>query len=81
MRKIDRLVEVAEQDPVQLLRRGEVAAERLLDDDARALGAARLAELLDDRRRTARAGSRGSAPGAGRAPSSLRRAWNVAGSS
>ena len=31
-----RLVEGAEQDRVQRARRGEVAAERLLDDDARA---------------------------------------------
>ena len=29
-----RLVEGAEQDPVEFLRRGEVAAERLFDDDA-----------------------------------------------
>ena len=36
MRKIVGLVEGAEQDPVERLRRGEVAAERLLDDDARA---------------------------------------------
>ena len=48
MRKIVLLVEGAEQDPIERLRRGEVAPERLFDDDASALGAARLGELLHD---------------------------------
>ena len=48
MRKMSRSSNVREQDPVQLARRGEVAAERLLDDDAGALGAAGLRQLLDD---------------------------------
>ena len=43
-----RLVEGCQQDAIELPRRGEVPAERLFDDDAGALGAARLAELLHD---------------------------------
>ena len=54
MRKIDVLGEERVQRLVELLRRGEVAAERLLDDDARALGAARAAEPVDHRRERAR---------------------------
>src|SRR2546425_8771361 len=42
------LIEGAEQDPVELLRGGDVVAERFLDDDAGAVRAARLAELLHD---------------------------------
>src|SRR5262249_7073711 len=42
------LVEAAEQRAVQLLRRREVTAEGLLDDDARTGSAAGFAELLDD---------------------------------
>ena len=48
MRKIAVSSKVAEQDPVELLRRGQVSAERLFDDDAGALGAARLGELFHD---------------------------------
>ena len=43
------LDERAEQDPIQLARRGEVLAEGLLDDDAGAFRAARLRQLFDDR--------------------------------
>ena len=43
-----RLVESAQEDLVERLRRVEVVAERLLDDDPGARGAARLAELLHD---------------------------------
>jgi hypothetical protein len=43
-----RLVEGSEQDPVELPRGSDVVAERLLDDDASAVRAARLAELLHD---------------------------------
>jgi hypothetical protein len=42
------LVEGLQQDVVQRQCRIEVVAEGLLDDDARALGAARAGELLDD---------------------------------
>ena len=49
MRKMCVLVERAEQDPVQRARRLEIAAEGLLDDHARAVGAARGGELLHDR--------------------------------
>ena len=41
------LRELREEDPVQLLRRGEVRPERLLDDDAGVLREARRPELLD----------------------------------
>jgi hypothetical protein len=43
-----RLVETSEQDPVELPRRGEIVAERLLDDDAGAVPTAGIAELLHD---------------------------------
>ena len=43
-----RLVEGREQDPVELLCRAEVSAEGLFENDAGALGAARLGELLHD---------------------------------
>ncbi len=43
-----RFVEVAVENPVQLLRRSEIVAERLFDDDARARGASSLRQLLDD---------------------------------
>ena len=49
MRKMSRLDERAEQDPIQLARRGEVLAEGLLDDDAGAVRAARSRQLLHDR--------------------------------
>ena len=49
MRKIADSSKAASRIAVELLRRGEVAAERLFDDDAGAVGAARLAELLHDR--------------------------------
>src|SRR5271157_3399667 len=42
-----RFREGGEQDPVKLLRRGEVMAEWLLDDDPCALGAAGFHELFD----------------------------------
>ena len=48
MRKIALLVEGAEQNPVELLRRGEVVPEGLFDDDASAVGAARLGQLFHD---------------------------------
>ena len=74
------LDERAEQDPIQIARRGEVVPEGLLDDDAGALGAAGLGQLFHDAVRRAAEGSRGSAPGA-RAPASSRRsASKVAGS-
>ena len=38
------------RDPVELARRGQVASERLFDDDARLIGQAGGAEPLDDRR-------------------------------
>ena len=47
MRKIDDSGNAEREDPVQLPRRGEVGAERLLDDDAGILRAAGRAELLD----------------------------------
>ena len=75
------LDERAEQDPIQLARRGEVLAEWLLDDDAGALRAARSRQLLDDgseqrrrdrevvrgmcARRQARAGAPRTSPGPG----------------
>ena len=43
------LDERAEQDPIQLARRGEVLPEGLLDDDAGALRAARSRQLFHDR--------------------------------
>ncbi len=43
------LRERAEQDAIQIARRGQVVAERLLDDDARARGATGVRQLLDDR--------------------------------
>ena len=43
-----RLVEVAEQDAIEVLGRGEVPAERFFDDDAATPGAARLAQLFHD---------------------------------
>ena len=50
MRKMCCFVERAEQDLVERVRRCEVAAERLLDDDARACAVQpAVAELLDDR--------------------------------
>ena len=54
MRKIDFFGEDAVQHLVELARRGEVATERLLDDDPRVFGGACLRELLDDRREHAR---------------------------
>src|SRR6266436_361247 len=42
------LVEGAEQNPVEVLRRGEVPAEWLFDDNASAIVAARLRQLFDD---------------------------------
>ncbi len=45
-----RLVDERVQALVQLARRGEVVAERLLDDDASVLGEARVREPADDRR-------------------------------
>ena len=48
MRKMQRLGKGPQQNVVQFLRRGEVVAEWFLDDDACALGAARLRQLLDD---------------------------------
>ena len=47
-------VETAMQRFVQFDRRGQVAAERLLDDDAGAIGAAGIAELIGRRREQAR---------------------------
>src|SRR4029077_19249117 len=49
-----RLVEDAMERRVQGPGRGQVAAERLLQDDPRALRAPGLAETLDDRREEAR---------------------------
>ncbi len=50
------LVEGPEQDPVELLRRGDIMTKGFFDDDAGALGAAGLGQLLDhkleQRRRT-----------------------------
>ena len=48
MRKIG-FVEGRQQDTVQLLRRGQVAAERLFDDDAGARRRSPTCQLLDDR--------------------------------
>ena len=56
----------AEQRAVERLRGGEVAAERLFDDHASAVRAARLAAADRRRPRTAWAGWRDSTPGAGR---------------
>jgi hypothetical protein len=42
------LIEGAEQNPVEVLRRGEVPAKRLFDDNPSAVGAARLGQLFDD---------------------------------
>ncbi len=66
MRKMCVLVEGAEQDPVQRARRGEVAPERLFDDDARARACSRPARAAPRPSRTAPAESRGSAPDAAR---------------
>ena len=41
MRKIDVSGNTDVRDAIELARRGEVAAERLFDDDARVVGAAR----------------------------------------
>ena len=50
MRKIAVLRKHRPRDAVELARGGQVAAERLLDDDARVVRQARRAEPLDDRR-------------------------------
>src|SRR5258705_9255887 len=42
------LVESAEQDPVEFLRRGTVVTERFFNDDASAFGAVRLGQLFDN---------------------------------
>ena len=49
MRKIDVFRKDRPRDAIELPRRGQVAAERLLDDDARVLGQTRGAEPLDHR--------------------------------
>src|SRR5258706_7015938 len=41
-------VERAEQDPVEFLRRDTVVTERFFNDDASAVGAARLGQLFDN---------------------------------
>src|SRR5690606_29687339 len=48
------LGERAVQRLVELARRREIAAERLLDDHARAVGAARVAQMIGDGREQAR---------------------------
>ncbi len=48
MRKMDDSGKAGEQDAVELLRRGEIVAEWLLDDHARALGRAGVDELFHD---------------------------------
>ena len=48
MRKIAFSLKVPEQNPVEVLRRGEVPAEWLFDDNASAIVAARLGQLFDD---------------------------------
>ena len=73
------LDESAEQDPIQLARRGEVLPERLLDDDAGAVRAPRLRQLLDDRSEQRRR-NRQVVRGVPAPPSSCRSAANVAGS-
>ena len=50
MRKIESSGNTDLRDAVELARRGQVAAERLFDDDARMLGQARGAEPFDHRR-------------------------------
>src|SRR4030095_14819466 len=42
------LVEAAEQNPIELLRRGEVVTEGFFNDDTSALGAVRLGQLFHD---------------------------------
>ena len=66
MRKIADSSKVAEQNSVELLRRGKVAAEGLFDDDAGALRCSPTWRAVPRPARTARAGWRGSAPAAGR---------------
>ena len=74
-----RLGEHAEQNPVELLRRREIVAERLLDDDACALAQPDCTKLLDHRLKQARR-NRQVVRRPLAAPSSLRSASNVAGS-
>ena len=50
MRKIESSGKTDARDAVELARRGQVAPERLLDDDARVAGQAGGAEPLDHRR-------------------------------
>ena len=80
MRKMCALVEACEQDRVELARRGEVVAERLFDDDARALGAVGLVELLDDRAEEHRRDREIVRRAAARRRAPCGSAWNVAGS-
>ena len=65
---------------VEDLRRREVTAEGLLDDDAERRWSSRIGPAVPRRARTASAGWRGKYAGRSAEPSALRMAWNVAGS-
>ena len=81
MRKMRVSSNVPQQDRVERLRRGEVVAERLLDDDARARRCSpTLAELLDDRAEQHRRDGEVVRRAAARCRAPCGCAWNVAGS-
>ena len=80
MRKIDDSGSTRVDRHVERTGARQVVAERLLDDDAGAVGASRLAELRDDAPEQRRAESRGSGSGVRAPPSAARNLVNVAGS-